>query len=157
MELASMLAGEPFSDHPRTASPVIAAFLRVYNDGLDDERRQDLYPYAASTVDTRGEQLLESARADRCAAWAGEVHREVPFLRRWLGLRPKPLRRGQPVRPDEYGANAAHVALQLGSDAHPRVLAFVDELIAMGADQSPLTVPATEAIRPRPEQPLAPA
>ena len=34
MELASMLAGEPFSDHPGSACPVIGAFLRAYNDGL---------------------------------------------------------------------------------------------------------------------------
>ncbi len=32
MELASMLAGEPFSDRPRSTSPVISAFLRTYND-----------------------------------------------------------------------------------------------------------------------------
>jgi hypothetical protein len=39
MELASMLADEPFTDRPATASPVIAAFLRTYNDGIDDARR----------------------------------------------------------------------------------------------------------------------
>ena len=48
MELASMLAGEPFSDRPRCVDPVIAAFLRTYNDGIDDRRRQDLYPLAAA-------------------------------------------------------------------------------------------------------------
>ena len=32
MELASLLAGEPFTDRPACASPVIAAFLREYND-----------------------------------------------------------------------------------------------------------------------------
>ena len=37
MELASMLAGERFSDQPRTVCPVIAGFLRAYNDILDDE------------------------------------------------------------------------------------------------------------------------
>ena len=43
MELASMLAGERFSDRPRSVCPVIAAFLRSYNDQVDDRRRQDLY------------------------------------------------------------------------------------------------------------------
>jgi hypothetical protein len=47
MELASMLADEPFSDRPRSVCPVIAAFLRSYNDGLDDERRRDLYRFAS--------------------------------------------------------------------------------------------------------------
>lgn len=45
-----MLAGEKFSDHPATVSPVIAAFLRTYNDGLDDRRRQDLHPLASLIV-----------------------------------------------------------------------------------------------------------
>jgi hypothetical protein len=42
MELASMLAGERFSDRPRSVSRALAAFLRGYNDLLDDKRRQDL-------------------------------------------------------------------------------------------------------------------
>ena len=41
MELASMLADEPFSDRSKSMSPCVGAFLRTYNDGLDDERRQD--------------------------------------------------------------------------------------------------------------------
>ena len=52
MELASMLAGERFSDHPRSVSRVVAAFMRGYNDVLDDDRRQNLYEYAARTVGT---------------------------------------------------------------------------------------------------------
>lgn len=47
MELASMPAGEPFSDHPRCASRTVAAFLRCYNDSLNDKRRRQLYVYAA--------------------------------------------------------------------------------------------------------------
>ena len=50
MELASMLAGESFSDHPRSVSRPIASFLRGYNDLVDDRRRADLYRYAAEAV-----------------------------------------------------------------------------------------------------------
>jgi hypothetical protein len=39
MELTSMLAGEPFSDHPRSVCPVIGSFLRAYNDRIDDGRQ----------------------------------------------------------------------------------------------------------------------
>src|SRR5919109_5185322 len=70
MELASMLAGEPFSDRPATASPVIGAFLRTYNDGIDDERRQDLYPLAALIVGTAAGRRVEDERASRCLAFA---------------------------------------------------------------------------------------
>lgn len=43
MELASMLAGEPFSDRPISVSAVITGVLRTHNDRIDDRRRQDLY------------------------------------------------------------------------------------------------------------------
>jgi hypothetical protein len=36
MELASMLAGEPFTDHPASVCPVIGSFLRSYNDSITD-------------------------------------------------------------------------------------------------------------------------
>ena len=58
MELASMLAGEPFSDRPQAVCPVIGAYLRSYNDVVDDERRQDLYRYAV-----RGDRVGRSGRA----------------------------------------------------------------------------------------------
>ena len=57
MELASMLAGESFTDHPQSVSAPIASFLRRYNDVLDDRRRQDLYPYAARVVGTACEPM----------------------------------------------------------------------------------------------------
>ena len=39
MELASMLADEPFTDHPQCVCPVIASFLRSYNDVASDRGR----------------------------------------------------------------------------------------------------------------------
>ena len=42
MELASMLAGESFSDHPASVCPAIAGFLRAYNDVIDYRPRQEL-------------------------------------------------------------------------------------------------------------------
>ena len=69
MELASMLAGERFTDHPKTVSPSIAAFLRAYNDRVDDERRQDLYALASACVGTRGSLAAERQRAEICREW----------------------------------------------------------------------------------------
>jgi hypothetical protein len=69
MEVASMLADEPFSDEPRCVCPVIAEFLRTYNDQVDDARRQDLYAYAALVVDTRHSHASERRRADLCLDW----------------------------------------------------------------------------------------
>src|SRR5207248_6831847 len=88
MELASMLAGERFSDRPRAVCPVVGAFLRTYNDALDDERRQDLYRYAADAVGTMASPEVERRRAERCVAWAAEAAPGSRFsLRRWASRR----------------------------------------------------------------------
>src|SRR3954471_7129314 len=47
VELASMLADEPFNDHPRSVCPMIAGFLRVYNDRLPEPELDELRPLAA--------------------------------------------------------------------------------------------------------------
>src|ERR671937_2163837 len=73
MELASMLAGEPFTDHPISVCPTIAGFLRAYNDSIDDARRQDLYEYASRVVGSRSVSETEYARAERLIAWAAEI------------------------------------------------------------------------------------
>ena len=75
-EHEKMLAGEPFSDRPAAACPVIGGFLRAYNDRIDDERRQDLYRYAAMVVGSRGSAEVERAREQRCLEWAEERKRE---------------------------------------------------------------------------------
>src|SRR4051812_39723689 len=69
MEVASMLAAEPFSDEPRCVCPVIAEFLRTYNDQVDHVRRQDLYAFAALVVGTREGPVVERQRANRCLDW----------------------------------------------------------------------------------------
>src|SRR3954471_4832021 len=90
MELSSMLAGEPFSDRPRCVDPVIAAFLRTYNDGLDDSRRQDLYPLAAEVVGTRTVASVQAERARMCLRWAQSRHGAGKRSARRL-LPPRPL------------------------------------------------------------------
>src|SRR3954462_8537565 len=62
MEVASMLAGEPFSDEPRGGGPVSAEFLRTYNDEVDNARRQDRFAAAALVVNTREDHAAERRR-----------------------------------------------------------------------------------------------
>src|ERR1700683_669413 len=73
MELASMLAGEGFSDHPRSVSRPVASFLRGYTALVDDRRRGDLYRYAALTVGTASSRSVEDARVSRLLAWGDEL------------------------------------------------------------------------------------
>ena len=137
MELASMLAGEPFSDRPRCVDPVIAGFLRTYNDGIDERRRQDLYPLAAEVVGTRAVAGVQAERARMCLAWAQARHTELRHgPRRLLPLRP--LVPDGRLGDDAAGTLAGRLAVKLAcrrrtEGVHDAALAFVRELIAVGA------------------------
>lgn len=129
MELASMLAGEPFSDHPTTACPVVASLLRAFNDALDDEPRQELYEYAAKVVGSRESRSVESARLDRLIAWTEELEGRYRVrsaarkcLRRWT------------LRPPAHvvAARAMRSIAGRGDEARPEVLAVIDELLILG-------------------------
>jgi hypothetical protein len=87
MELASMLTGERFTDHPRDVCPVIAGFLRSYNDLLPDGQQDELYAYASLVVGTAAPRSVRRRRARRVLAWgAGAGARP----RRRLQLRVQP-------------------------------------------------------------------
>ena len=70
-----MLAGERFGDRPSCVCPVIGAILRVYNDNVDDRRRQDLYRFAADAVDTRRDYRTQRRRANVALDWAVDRYR----------------------------------------------------------------------------------
>jgi len=68
MEMVSYMEDEPWSDHPACVSPVLGAFLRSWNDGLDEETRQRLKPYAARVIGTANDGKDE-ARAWMATDW----------------------------------------------------------------------------------------
>ena len=138
MELASMLAGEPFSDHPRSVCPVIAAVLRRYNDVLDDRRRQALYPYAAEVVGSRGPARLEDARLKHLADLIPER-----LGRRWWPRRLGP----QDLSPDALAARAVHALSRRGGGSHALILGLVDELMALDT-RSGMRVPDSPPVAP---------
>jgi hypothetical protein len=155
MELASMLAGEPFSDHPACACPVISSFLRSYNDSIDDGRRQDLYAYASKVVGSRAPTSVQRARVERLAEWGLELHLHQ---QRWTRL----------VVPDRWRvlarARGVETVVRLTIDAirkdidrlHTEVLELVDELLAMGRDDQPRAYGADD-LRPPARRALTPA
>jgi hypothetical protein len=126
MELASMLAGERFSDHPRSVCPVIGAFLRSYNDQVDDERRQDLYEYAAEAVGTRSDRVIRRARIDLCRRFVERFETSAPpgaTRLLWLG-------KGAQIG-TRAGSTAAALVRQ--PEGHLMALALLDALIACTA------------------------
>ena len=140
MELASMLAGESFNDHPRSVSRPIASFLRGYNDLLDDSRRADLYRYAAQTVGTVGSPEIEAARIARLLAWGDECWRQRSARSLLERLR---LRRAYKERsgdPEPAGTFAVHAIGKVTEETHAAALALVDQLLAV---TSPDALPAS--------------
>ncbi len=132
MELASMLAGEPFSDHPQSVSPVIASFLRNYNDVIDDDRRQDLYAYASKVVGTAGSLALETARANRLLIWADQRWEQRARRSIFARLKARTARRAPHTDPTLAGRYALHAIGRISDETHAAVLRVVDELIALG-------------------------
>jgi hypothetical protein len=129
MELASMLAGERFSDHPRSVCPVIAAFMRSYNDQVDDRRRQDLYDYAAQSVGTRGNRHTRRARAELCRR----------FLERYEASPPPAAARALWLGQAEHIGRRAGTAAALCEQPHGHsiALALLETLIACGTREDP--------------------
>ena len=143
MELASMLAGEPFTDHPRSVCPVIGAFLRSYNDRLDERWRQDLYEFAAKVVGTRSTRAVERQRAQMCSEWARRVSarggplpklmvqsHQAGRLRRWYQgcHRERAARRAALAF---GGCKHSCRGRKLDHELHLAALRFLDELIAV--------------------------
>ena len=72
MEAVAWAVGEPWSDMPACASPVIARFGRRVNDGLPDDetRTRLLLPLVPRIVGTAGNPKADRARAWMLADWA---------------------------------------------------------------------------------------
>jgi len=147
MELASMLAGEQFTDHPRSVCPVIGSFLRAYNDSIDDQRRQDLYAYASKAVGSRTSAVGEQTRAEFLNSWAAQLqsrrwhHRLLPPQMRAAVLQHRP-----PA--EASGTHAVHSIRRHTNETHAAVLQMLDALLAIGA-------PGWSPVLPRTARPQA--
>lgn len=132
MELASMLAGEPFSDQPASVCPVIGSFLRAYNDSIDDERRQDLYEYASRVVGSRADDQVQRARAEHLTAWGRRLAR-----RRWTRFVPRRLRALAWMQElDVIGPQVVRSIPTHDDRSHAQSLGMIDALLAIGADDT---------------------
>ena len=85
MEAVAYVAGEPWSDHPACACPVISAFLRSWNDSLrtDEDRDRLLKPLVLELIDTRSTHEVEERRSYLAIDWMVRV-----FTPKWLDLVP---------------------------------------------------------------------
>ena len=77
MAFVALLAGERHTDAPACASPLVRQFAMALNDGLSDEHRQQLKPFAPQMIgtrDARDPDRLELLRT----AWRDDI---APRLR----------------------------------------------------------------------------
>ena len=85
MEAVSYVAGEPWSDTPECACPVIASFLRSWNDALPDDKRTELLrPLIARLVGTKSTVEVEARRATMACDWLVRMY--TPAWLRLAGL-----------------------------------------------------------------------
>ncbi|WP_205697459.1 hypothetical protein [Conexibacter sp. SYSU D00693] len=129
-----MLAGESFTDRPTCVCPVVAAFLRGYNDNVDDGLRPRLYGLAADVLDSRVGWRDEVGRAERCMAFARRLHATRRLRCPW-----GPAFRFESVRHNAEiaGAHCA-IAARRRPELHAEVEAFVRSLVA---EPEPVVVP----------------
>ena len=120
MEAVAWFAGEPHTDRPACACPVIAAFARNLNDRIDtdEDRSRLLRPVIPLIAGTKSTRAVELRRAYRAADWA--IHVAAP---RWLDLHDSlkahaVAMRGVPPVVDKASAQAARkVARAAAADA----------------------------------------
>jgi hypothetical protein len=145
LELASVLAGDRFSAYPRSVCPVIATFLRTYNDLVDDRLRQDLIPWAAAVVGSRGAGRVASRRARVCRRWVVEVAQP--------GFRHRPFWTRFALRGSHRHEAAAIYAALVARDGdwpgqrHGRALELLDRLLAAGPHEPAIDLPRAAAAR----------
>lgn len=83
MEAVAWVAGEPHSDHPECACPIITKFLVSWNDALptDADRDRLLKPLVPSIVGTKANAATESMRSKMAYDWFLTVYTPA-----WLDL-----------------------------------------------------------------------
>ena len=84
MEAVSYVAGEPWSDAPQCACPIITTFLMSWNDALPDaDRTRLLRPLIPLIVGTRSTSEVEERRSYMALDWLIRV-----FAPKWLDMVP---------------------------------------------------------------------
>jgi hypothetical protein len=78
--VSAISPNEKFSDNPRSVSPVISAFLKEWNDDLEDEPRQKLKAFIPRIANSVLTEDVEEFRAWTAVDWLVRVQAPV-----WLG------------------------------------------------------------------------
>ena len=134
MEAVAYIAGEPWSDTPACASPVVSAFLGTWNDALSDVDRDRLLPaevWVPRLVGSRGDAAAEERRAYLALDWLIRVYTPA-----WLDLVPSLAEHAAALRtlPEVVDLTTARVAgdIVLAASAAARAAASAAACAAAG-------------------------
>ena len=119
MECVAWAAGEPWTDEPTCACPVLGAFLRNWNDCIQDDapRTRLLAPMIPRLVGSKSTPAVEERRSYLALDWLIRVHTPA-----WLDMVPslqphaKALREAPEVR-DITTAHAVNSLVNAAGDA----------------------------------------
>jgi hypothetical protein len=123
--------------------PVIAAYLRGWNDRVAHRERQRLAPYATLIVGSREGRKTTRRRRDICLEWSGAHLRRgrIPAVLSTLGMRVRIAifcGISTAIRPNEGAADyAARIAMARRDTS--AAFALLDQLLAVGRRPEPNT------------------
>jgi hypothetical protein len=133
MELSSLLGGERFTDRPQRVCPVVAAFLRGYNDAVDPVLRQELYALAAIVVDSRSDDAaLRRERTRSLLQWAVDVWAAKRTRLPW----PPAFEPANGFAELEQAGGYVGRAARRDRRVHERTVAFVDRLVSASRSEA---------------------
>jgi hypothetical protein len=128
MEFASLLAGEPWSDHPSCTHPLLGQLARQVNDSTSDAGRQQLVPLIPSVVGRHGN---DSTWLSVAVVVAASAIRDVPEATQRVlagGL----MRAEQLCADADPGLAATRREAQTALELVPGAVAWIDRLGAHG-------------------------
>jgi hypothetical protein len=120
MEAVAYIAGEPHTDHPQCASPVLTNFCIRLNDRWRDDERQSLLAVIPKLVGTRGDEARHKRQAFTIVD--GFIRELVPAVlddRKWNDLAEK-LRACAPIVNVETARAAKVVCAEVRDEARKR-------------------------------------
>ena len=137
MEAVAYVAGEPWSDAPACACPVLSAYGRALNDNMDDTDRQLLIPFIPRLVGSKSTPEVEQRRGYLMADTAVRVFAPIALRSAGLDIEAAKLEALLVIDSPDSAARAvyaaAHAAHAARAAAHAAARAAADAVYAVYA------------------------
>ena len=143
MEAVAYVAGEPWSDAPECACPVLAAYCRVLNDNMNDAERQALLPFVVRLIGTRITPENEQQRAFVLADAAVRIFAPLALEAGGLAFEAAKLR-ALPIIDSVSSAKSARRAARRAAESAAKITAHAARSAAESASNAAKS--ATESV-----------